>query len=198
MLVKVLVYGLLWGSFGAVHSALAAPAGRRRLARWAGAADRLAYNLIAIVHLAVVLGLGGVLFAGTGFDLPPALRFAGAMLAILGVVVLSAAGRSYDFARFAGIAQFRAGAPDAAAPPEPLATGGMNAIVRHPLYLGVLLILWGVATTPLRLATAIAATAYILIGIRFEERNLIRRYGDAYRTYRARVPMLLPRWPQRH
>ena len=49
-----------------------------------------------------------------------------------------------------------------------------------------------------RLATAAAATAYLLVGIRFEERNLLRIYGDSYRRYRSHVPMLVPRrlWPR--
>lgn len=190
----ILLYLLLWASFGAIHSMLAAPSGRRWLVRQAGAADRIVYNIIAALHLTLVLWLGGILFAGLQFDLPIFLRAAGWLFAAGGTAVLFAAGGNYDLARFAGLAQLREGAADPARHPEPLATGGMNAIVRHPLYLGLLMLVWGVATSPFRLATAIAATAYILIGIRFEERNLARIYGEVYNSYSARVPMLLPRW----
>ena len=197
-MVSVLLYALLWASFGAGHSALAAPLGRGLLRRIAGAGDRLAYNVIAIVHLALVLAIGRRLFADQTFALPDSLRALGWLAAAAGAVVLILAGRNYDLARFLGLAQLRAGTPDQAATPEPLATGGMNGVVRHPLYLGLLLIIWGVATSPFRLATAAAATAYLLVGIRFEERNLLRIYGDSYRRYRSHVPMLVPRrlWPR--
>lgn len=188
----IVLYLLLWASFGAMHSALAAPAGRHLLARLAGAADRLAYNAIALVHLLVVLGLGKVLFAGTMFAVPAWAQTIGVVTALVGAGVLIVAGRNYDFARFGGWAQLRAGTPDSSRPAEPLSTSGLNARVRHPLYLGVLLVLWGTATSPFRLTTAIAATAYIMIGIHFEERNLVRLYGDAYRAYRSRVPMIFP------
>jgi protein-S-isoprenylcysteine O-methyltransferase Ste14 len=39
-------------------------------------------------------------------------------------------------------------------------------------------------------------TAYVLIGIKHEERDLVRAFGDAYRRYQAEVPMLVP-WPRR-
>ena len=66
-------------------------------------------------------------------------------------------------------------------------------IVRHPMYLGAIFVLWSTpAITHGRLLFASAMTLYILIGIQFEERDLERIFGDVYRVYKQRVPMLIP------
>jgi methanethiol S-methyltransferase len=71
--------------------------------------------------------------------------------------------------------------------------------VRHPLYAGLLLTFWSVPVmTAGRLLFALGCSAYILIGIAFEERDLLQQFGERYRAYRERVGMLIPhaRWPQ--
>ena len=70
-------------------------------------------------------------------------------------------------------------------------------IVRHPLYLGFLLAFWGgpLMTTG-HLLFALVMSAYILVAIRLEERDLVRQLGEGYATYRSEVPMLVPGWPR--
>ena len=68
--------------------------------------------------------------------------------------------------------------------------------VRHPLMLGFIIAFWSAPTMSLgRLLFAGVTTAWILIAIRIEERDLAHFLGDSYRTYRQRTPMLLP-WPR--
>jgi protein-S-isoprenylcysteine O-methyltransferase Ste14 len=93
-----------------------------------------------------------------------------------------------------GLRQVFARLRQRAAPDVRFKTPLLYRYVRHPLYTGLLLTFWSVPVmTAGRLLFALGTTAYILIGIAFEERDLVREFGDRYRTYREQVGMLIPR-----
>lgn len=184
------LYALLWLSFAAGHSLLAGRGGRRALAPLVGRWHRLAYNLIAVVHLAAIWAVGRwVLAAGVEpFALPWYVRALQAAAFTAALALFWAGGRRYELGRLLG---FRPEPSDSAA--EPLLTDGIHGRVRHPLYTGGYLALAAAIQDPFGLATALWASLYLAVGTWIEERRLAARYGAAYRDYQRRVPAVVPR-----
>jgi methanethiol S-methyltransferase len=74
-----------------------------------------------------------------------------------------------------------------------LVTRGLYRVVRHPLYTFSLLFLWlSPSVSQNSLTLYIGATLYFIIGAYFEERKLLRDFGEAYAEYKRKTPMLIP------
>ncbi|MDA1091211.1 MAG: methyltransferase [Proteobacteria bacterium] len=188
-----LIYALAWLSFGAVHSVLAGVAFKNRFEPRFGPYYRLSYNLLATLHIGLVMVVGGAVMSPQAYALEPGVGAGLTGIRVLGGVVLLLALREYDLGRFSGLSQIRAhrqGAPEPGV--EPLIIDGMHRIVRHPLYLGAYLIFWGGAVNDFGLATAVWGSLYLWIGARHEERSLRALYGQAYADYQATVPAIIP------
>lgn len=73
-------------------------------------------------------------------------------------------------------------------------TPGVYRFVRHPIQTGVLIAFWATPTmTVSHLVFALGMTLYVLIGLYFEEKDLVRAFGERYLNYRLQVPKLWPR-----
>jgi len=178
--------------YGAAHSLPASLAVKQWAAPVLARGYRLFFNVWALVSLLPVLYAVWRLPDAPLYQLsfpwllvPLALQAAGALLALVGVLQTGPLA-------FLGLdALF----PDRSAPPHTavLVTAGVYRWVRHPLYTGTLLVLWlQPAMTGNSLALAVGLTAYLLVGIHFEERKLLREFGAAYAAYQRRTPLLLP------
>lgn len=180
--------------FGLAHSVMAR-AGFKRV--WTKlvppAAERSTYVLIASAQLALLCWqwrpIGSFqLWTTTG---TLALAVYGVQAAGWGIALLST--YLIDHFELFGLRQ----GLTSSAPKPVLRTPLLYRWVRHPLYFGQLLALWSAPTMSLgHLLFSALLTVYVLIGVRHEERDLVRVFGDEYRRYQAAVPMLIP-FPRR-
>jgi len=188
--------------FAVSHTALAshgakALAVRLLGARVAEATYRLIYNALALVAVAPALYLAWTLPDVELYRFPAPLD--SIALIVQGVAALGLAYSVYqmDWTFFVGLRQI-IGPPanttlDSTSTAQ-LVTTGLHRFVRHPLYTTSLIILYLVSPMTLnRLALVVGIHVYFFVGSLFEERKLVREFGDAYRDYQRRVPRLLPR-----
>lgn len=78
-------------------------------------------------------------------------------------------------------------------PHDEFRTSWLYRYMRHPIYTGWLVIFWATPQMSMgHLLFAIGMSAYIVVGIIYEERDLIATFGGRYRDYRRRVPALIP------
>jgi protein-S-isoprenylcysteine O-methyltransferase Ste14 len=193
--VSVIVDVSLLALFALQHSVMARPAFKRWWTRWVPAAmERSTYVLLASAALIVLVHqwrpIEGVVWNLSGGASGVAL---GVSCALGWALVLASTFQIDHFELFGLKQAFSALTGRTLAAPVfklPL----LYRYVRHPIYLGFLLAFW---STPVmtggHLLFAIGMTAYILVGIWFEERDLMQLFGERYRDYRGQVGMLLPR-----
>jgi protein-S-isoprenylcysteine O-methyltransferase Ste14 len=179
--------------FAVQHSVMARPAFKRWWTRLIPeAAERSTYVLLSSLALiALFYGwqpLGGQIWnvtAPAGVVFLYGAYFAGWLLLLYTTFLIN----HFDLFGLRQVWLNLAGKPFTAVP---FRTPWLYRQVRHPLYVGWLMIFWATPTMTLtHLVFALMTTAYILVAIQFEERDLIDAHPE-YADYRRRVPMLLP------
>jgi protein-S-isoprenylcysteine O-methyltransferase Ste14 len=190
----LLVNTLLLGVFALQHSVMARPAFKEWLTRFVPTpAERSTYVLFS--NLALVLlfwqwrPMGGVIW-----DVQDPIGraachglYAGGWVIVLGTTFLI---NHFDLFGLRQVWLYLCGKPYT---PLHFKTPGPYKMVRHPLYVGWLITFWATPTmTIAHLVFALGMTIYILVAIRFEERDLVEYHGEEYAAYRRKVPMLIP------
>ena len=180
--------------FGVQHSVMARQKWKRWYARWLPEATNRSTFVLA-ASLVLIFGfwrwhpMPEVIWNTSG-----ALRVA--LLVAYGVAWALVIGSTFLVNHFdlLGVRQVVAYARGTEYAPEPLKDSAAYRLVRHPLMASFLLTFWiAPRMTWGHALFAAGMSAYILIGIAFEERDLVRVFGTTYESYRARVPMLIPR-----
>ena len=179
---------------GLHHTLMAREAAKALLARfWPAHLERTLYVAVASAFTALLVlawePVGPALWRLSG---APALLLQ--LTALAGLVISTVAAGTFDSLHLVGIRQVLAFERGETLPQPVMATPGLYRFVRHPMQSGLLLFFWSTPTMTLGgLLFAGGLTAYILIGLHFEERSLRATFGSAYSDYAARVPALLPR-----
>ncbi len=186
----------LWG---VLHSLLAGPRAKQWLHQRIGSpADRgyrLFYNVVAAVTLLPVMAVPARYPGLTLYQIPEPWVFATSAVQIVALLAIVLTLLQTGASRFLGIRQLLFPKGSGAAR---LQVSGFYRWVRHPLYAAGLTLIWlSPVMTTSSLVLNLGFTFYIVIGSRFEERQLATEFGEPYLEYRRKVPALIPRpWKQ--
>ena len=120
---------------------------------------------------------------GTAWELAGGWQWLGRAAQLVGLWLIARATGVLDPLELAGIRQLQGRAR-----PAEFKAAGPFGLVRHPIYLGWMLMVFGApAMTMSRFVMAVVSSAYLVIAIPWEERSLLESFGDRYRNYQRRV-----------
>jgi protein-S-isoprenylcysteine O-methyltransferase Ste14 len=193
---KIIIIGSLWILYCMLHSIMAATSFKERIKILFGKSYRyyrLFYNLFAVITLALIL-LYQLSFTSTLLFIPNLIsNVSGGTVIFIGLCIMGICIAKY-FRQESGFLWLN---PEASTQKTELFISGIHNYVRHPLYLGTLIFIWGLFIlfpSMVNLVAVSIITIYTLIAIRFEEQKLIAEFGNAYKEYKKQVPMIIPKF----
>lgn len=195
LMMSVLINALLLGIFAVQHSVMARPAFKQWWTRIVPQeAERSTYVLFSSLALILMFAywqpIGGVIWTVTDPTVKAVLY---GFFGLGWLIVLVSTFMINHFDLF-GLRQVWYCLRGEECPPLKFVIPGPYRHVRHPIYVGFITAFWSTPTmTSAHLFFAALTTAYILIGIYLEERDLVTYHGDDYNEYKKQVPMLVPR-----
>lgn len=186
---------LSWGLFYFLHTALAASKLKRILeSKWPRRYKwyRISYSILSTILFLGILVQAITLPVQIIFSPSKFIQYAGYLVATLGVTILVRSARQIALGSFLGLRPAQNVDSN-----QELVISGIYSQIRHPLYLGLLLVFAGyflVAGTAGALIHLACLISYLPIGIYFEEKKLISSFGDQYRNYQKEVPAFFPKF----
>jgi protein-S-isoprenylcysteine O-methyltransferase Ste14 len=190
----VLIDILVLSIFAVQHSGMARQPFKRWLTQYIPAAiERSLYVLLASLSLILLFWLWRPIPAIVWQVNDPAVAWGLVALSMTGWLLVLVSTFLISHFELFGLRQVMLNLMKRDPEPARFRTPALYKMVRHPIYLGFIIAFWA---TPImtvgHLLFAAVTTAYILIGIGLEERDLVALFGDEYRRYRERVSMLIP------
>lgn len=179
----------VWVLYSFLHSALATLRTKTlitKLLQWPDSTYRIAYNLLAVLGLLALIYAQFKIESFSLFSKTTVINILAGCISFVGITIMISCIRKY-FKQLSGMQGEKTR--------EVLEVDGLHRFVRHPLYLGTFIFLTGLFIFfPMvkNLGAVIIIITYTLIGIRFEEQKLVRRFGEAYREYQQKVPKIIP------
>ena len=194
MILNHIILAALWIVYGVLHSFLASLRFKNLMQERLGDKFRhyrLAYTVFAFLFLAGIIWYGvsidTVRFYKPGF----LVVLIGYLITITGFGIMLTCIKKY----FMSISGLRSLWQEKTYPE--LIISGIHKHVRHPLYFGTFLFIWGLAVLVpylnLLLSNAII-TIYTLVAIKYEEEKLVKEFGQDYINYQKTVPKIIPKW----
>jgi methanethiol S-methyltransferase len=185
---------VLWVLFCIQHSLFATEWWKSKMRKWLGTTFRFYrfyYSVFAAVNLVLLLWLQFSIESKFLWRTSVLFRLIAFLFGCVGLLVMFACIRKYFFG-VSGIKAFSAQSDRL----YMLQTRGLHGYIRHPLYFGTLLFIWSLFFCFPLLNNLIACSLisiYTVAGIRIEERKLVTEYGEYYKAYARKTPMLIPR-----
>ena len=147
---------------------------------------RIGYNILGLVGILLLFYFQFII--PSTFLFKPTLITNGISfgLMLIGLIIMMVSIRNYDWKSFIGIREEKNYA---------LVIAGMNKYVRHPLYSGTMLFVMGYFIGQpyfKNLFLMVLMWIYLAIGIIYEERKLVKLYGDVYKNYQRNVKKMIP------
>jgi protein-S-isoprenylcysteine O-methyltransferase Ste14 len=179
----LLANAALFAAFAVHHSVFARASVKARVVRLAPGLERTIYVWTASLLLAAMARYWQPV-PGMLWHVDSAWSWALNLLQVAGAWIVFKAGRRFDVIDLAGMQP----AFGPVAPASQLSDRGPYAVIRHPLLLGLLMMLWPMPImNGARLEFAVLTTIYVLVAIPLEERDLRRHFGAGYQAYAQRV-----------
>ncbi|WP_144603676.1 methyltransferase family protein [Algoriphagus algorifonticola] len=185
------ILALSWAIFYTTHSVFAASKLKRILKEKLGSAYKWYRLFYSLFSLLLLIGIGYVSMQVPTQKILPGSdisSYFGYMAATFGTIILVKSSKAWSWKEFIGIKE--------ESNTKELIQSGWYARVRHPLYLGIILIFLGyflVASSMSSLIHLICLLIYLPFGIYFEEKKLLQNFGKPYETYQKNVPALFPK-----